>query len=144
MNMKQPISGIKKSLGSCSGFSLFEVVICVGIFGIILTSVLAFFGNALALNELSRNLHTATTHAQYILEDIRNSTYSTVPTQVSTGVWDWDAAALTLRGLAPLKNESITVTSAGTTLLTLEVTVTWDESNGRHRSIVLTTQTGGA
>jgi Tfp pilus assembly protein PilV len=126
-----------------AGFTLAEVVVSVGILGFILTGLLAFFINAVALNEASRNLTVAVSHAQYVLEDIKSSSFATLSSSITEGFWNWDVPKVTARKLTPLKNEVVTTTVSGKELLTVTVTVTWQEAATRARSITLSTLVGG-
>ena len=128
----------------CGGFTLAEVVVSVGLMGFILTALLAFFINSVTLNESSRNLTVAVSHAQFVMEDIKASSFGNLTFNISSGVWNWDVSKVAAKRLAPLKNENIITTMSGQTLLTVTVSVSWQEAAGRLRSISLSTQTGGS
>ncbi len=112
---------------------------CVAILGYSLSAVLATFIGSVTLNAMSRDLSIATSHAQYILEDIRNTTFANVATNVTAGNWTWNTAAVTSNGLTAMKSESISTTSSGTTLLDVTVTITWVDTPGRTRTKTLRT-----
>ncbi|NTV28597.1 MAG: type II secretion system protein [Candidatus Omnitrophica bacterium] len=143
MHKKNLLFTVNKAPSS-AGFTLVEIILAAGILGIILSVMLSFFVNAIALNKASRDLTIAVSHAQYVLEDIRNASFYNVPSQIDSGVWTWDAKAVTDKGLHPLKNEQITTTKVGTELLTVTVTVTWGDASGRPESLVLMTHMAGA
>ena len=137
-------SATNRLYASRHAFTLLEIVLAAGILGIVLSAMLAFFVNSLALNESSRTLTVAVSHAQYIMEDIRNAAFSTLPGHIDGGIWNWDAEKISAAGLEPLPAEQITTTRVGTELLTVTVTVLWGDRSGRSRSFVLMTHvTGG-
>jgi len=128
---------------SQSGFTLAEIIVAAGVLGFCISAILAFFINAVALNEISRNQTTAVSHAQYVLESIRNVKLADLPTQITNKEWDWNTAAIGTEGLMALKDEAIVTTSTGTAPVTVTVTVSWSESSGRVRSFTVTTEAGG-
>lgn len=125
-------------------FTLVELLVVVAILAYSLSAILATFSNTVALNEMSRNLTTATTHAEYILENIRStSVFSNIATNISSGTWNWSASTVSTNGLNALNNESITTTSSGSNPLTVTVTVSWNDLQGRSRSKSLQTMISG-
>jgi prepilin-type N-terminal cleavage/methylation domain-containing protein len=140
-----------------AGFSFVELLIAVSILAFSLATLIAFFINVVALNEASRNITTALSHAQYVLEDIRNAAFINIPTQIDSpnSTWDWNTAAVNAHGLAAIKDESINtlcVNSGGDEIpcasaslpLTIKVIVSWTESAGRTRSVAVATKMEGA
>ena len=119
---------------SKSGFTLVELLLAAAILAYALSAILASFINTVALNETSRNLSTATTHAEYVLEEIRNTTFASIATNINAGNWNWNTATISGNGLTALNNESIAVTVSGTTLLDVIVTVTWRDLKSRVRT----------
>lgn len=130
-------------VSSQAAFSFPEILVSAGILGFAISALIGFFINTLALNETSRHMTVAVTHADALLEEIRNASFSSLASGIGQGAWDWDATAITAKGLVPLKNEQITTTVSGSTLLTVTVQVAWSDSSGRARSLALTTMTGG-
>ena len=121
-----------------------ELIVSAAIMAYSLSVVLLSFFRNYALNETSRNLTIATSHIDYVLEDIRNSTFSTLATDISSGNWTWNSSAITSEGLSPINSESIATTSSGTTLLTVTVTATWKDIQGRSQSKTVQTLVGGS
>jgi prepilin-type N-terminal cleavage/methylation domain-containing protein len=125
------------------GFTLPELLMTAAILSYSLSVVLATYTNSIALNETSRNLTTAVSHGQVILENIRNATFSGVATSISGGTWNWNTATVTSNGLTALNGESIAVSSSGTNPLDITVTVSWNDLNNRSRTRVLQTTISG-
>ncbi len=123
---------------SDQGFTLPELLLSAAILAFCLSMVLMCFINSTELNEKSRNLVTATSHAEFVMESIKNAAFSSVATSISGGTWNWNTAAITSNGLTALNTESIATTSTGTNPLDVTVTVSWREK-GRNRSTTLRT-----
>ena len=121
------------------GFTLTELLMASIIFGFFLSVLLYAFLGCITLNETSRNLTKATQHAQFVLEDIRNAAFANISTNITNGTWNLDSSEITTQGLSPLKLENITVTSSGTTVLDVTVTVTWNDVQQRSRTLTLKT-----
>lgn len=134
----------RSSIASASGFTLAELLIATSILSFALTQILILFMNCMASNEASRNLSTAVTHAEYVLEDVRNTDFSNVAASIANGSFNYaDAAAVTAAGLQALKSETITAQSSGTNPLNVTVTVSWQDHGGRSRTRSLQTIIGG-
>ena len=121
------------------GFTLPEVLLTAAILAYALSAILASFMNSVLLNESSRHVTIATSHAQFVMEDVRNTAFGSIPTNISTGYWNWNTATIGTNGLTAMNSESISVTSSGTTLLDVTVTVSWKDTKGRSRSKALRT-----
>jgi len=113
------------------GLTLAEVLIGMAILTFSLVAILALFANCIILNESNRNLTIALSHTQFVMEEIKDTNFSSI----TSGVWDWDSRD----DLTPLTNESITTTITGTTLLNVTVKAEWDDRGGRTRDIDLQT-----
>lgn len=126
------------------GFTLAELLIATLILSFALAQILILFMNCMASNEAARNLSTAVTHAEYVLEDIRNTSFSSVSTGIANGTFNYaDASAVTAAGLQALKSETITAQSSGSNPLNVTVTVSWQDHGGRTRTKSLQTLVGG-
>ena len=121
------------------GFTLSELLMATAILAFALCGILLSFITCSFLNESNRNLTRATTHAQHLMEDIKNTTFSNVKMQIDAGAWDWDSAAITAQGLTALSNESIDTSATGTDLLDIVATVNWQDRGGRNRTISIET-----
>ena len=53
---------------------MLELLLAVGVLGFALTSLLALFINCTILNRTNRNLIIATSHAQYVMEELKGQT----------------------------------------------------------------------
>lgn len=76
------------------GFTLSELMLAAMIIAFCLTGILAFFMNSTLLNQSNRDTISASSHCQYILEDIRNTPFSQVSAKVGNGDWNLTAAEL--------------------------------------------------
>ncbi len=120
-----------------------EMLMTAAILGYALSVVLAGYVNNVALDEASRNLSSAVSHAEFVLEDIRNTSFGSVASNITSGNWNWNTSTVTTKGLTALNNESIAATSSGTNPLDITVTVTWNDVHGRSRSRVMKTTISG-
>ena len=126
----------------CRGFTLSELLLAAAILVFVLAGLLALFINCLLLNEANRNLTVATAHAQYIMEQIKDTDFSQVETKINLGDWDLDASEIESApyNLTALSNENIdTIVSQSGNPLGISVTVQWDDRPGRFRSAQLDT-----
>ncbi len=118
--------------------TLTELLLASMIMAIVLCALLAQFIACSFLNESSRNLTRAVTHAQYVMEEIKDAAFDSIRDS-GDSLWDYDAIAIGNEGLSVLKNESIDTEVSGTTLLTVTVTVTWENRSGRSSNLSLET-----
>ena len=121
------------------GYTLVEVLIAALILGLTLSVIMAGLVGCIALNAASRNYTSATEHAQLIMEEIRNTAFGSIATNITSGTWTLNTAGVTAKGLTALNSESITTTSSGSTVLDVTVTVFWNDLNSRVRSLTLRT-----
>lgn len=126
-----------------AGFTLPELLLTAAILSYSISVILVTYINCIALNETSRNLTTAVSHAQYVLETVRNTSFSSIATTITANTWDYNTAGVTALGLTALKSEAIDTSSSGTNPLDVTVTVTWNDLNGRSRSQALKTSISG-
>ncbi len=126
----------------CRAFTLSELLLAAAILVLVLAGLLLLFLNCLILNEANRNLTVATSHAQYIMEQIKDTDFAEVETNINAGNWDLDATEI---GSSPynftaLNGEVInaSVTQSGNPL-GVSVTVQWNERGQRSRSTTLET-----
>ena len=95
--------------------------------------ILMCYLNALNLNESSRNLIAALSHAEYVLEDMRNVPGVMLRLKVANQEWEWDGAKITEKGLNALRDETISVSVGEGTPFPVMVRVKWKDRNGRQR-----------
>ena len=133
-------------MNDSKGFTLSELLLAFAILAFVLAGALSLFVTCIFLNEGSRNLGVATGHAQFILEDIKNTNFTSLKTGAinSNTYWDWNSAAITSKGLAALNTESINTHGAwadeiAKDRLEVIVTVTWKDRGLRDRSVYLET-----
>jgi hypothetical protein len=124
------------------GLTLSELLLAAAILAFVLTGLLALFINCIFINEANRNLSSATGHAQFVMEEIKNTDFNSIESKINNGDWDWtDSQTIESKGLAPLNNESIDTQEVGgdTELLDVRVTVNWQDRRRRNRSLTLET-----
>jgi prepilin-type N-terminal cleavage/methylation domain-containing protein len=128
---------------SSSGFSLPELLLVTAILGYASAMVLLTFMTGTSLNEQSRNLISATSHAEFVMESVKNTAFSNLVTNINAGTWTWNTAAVTASGLIPLNSETITTTSTGTNPVDITVLVSWHDTKSRSRTKTLRTVIAG-
>lgn len=100
------------------------------------SAILLLFMNCIFMNTASRNTTIATSHAQYALEEIRNTPFASIPG------WNgatWDSTVVQGKGLSALDSEIIYIYATSTDPRQVTVTVNWDDDGVRARSITLET-----
>lgn len=119
---------------SCKkGLTLSELLLALMILAFTLTGLLALFINCIFLNESNRNLTIAISHAQFALEDLKNTTFASIASAT------WDSATISAKGLVPLNNEFISINVSGTTSLDIQVIANWKDRGVIDRNIVFQT-----
>lgn len=116
-------------------FTLAELLLTTAILVFALSTVLVGFVTTILLNRSSRNLTRATTHANYVTEEIRAYQFSSLVDDVNNGTWDWDATEIQAQGLRPLPYENIEVAAAGNSLVEISLTVNWRDHGSRSRNL---------
>ena len=124
-------------------FTLPELLIAAIIMAVAFLMILTIYANCSYLDEAGRNLIVATSHADFVMEDIRNTAFSSISTNINSGNWNWSSANITAAQLTPLNNESIATQVSGTNPLDVTVTVTWRDSQQKNRTKVLETLISG-
>ena len=125
------------------GLTLTELMLAAAILAFVLCGLIILFVNCSFLNEANRNLVIATTHIQYIMEQVRNTTFSQIEANNNNENWDLDAAAIETDpyNLEALDNEAIDTQVFQTgNPLGVSVTVSWNDRRQRPRSITLDTK----
>ena len=144
----------RKGFWSLTGFTLSELLLAAAILVFVLAGLLALFLNCSVLNEANRNLTVATSHAQYVMEEIKNeSGLANIKNKINTE-GTWDVNTIINKGLQALPSESIAICCcsppcSGTNpcvscpatgdLLGVSVTVTWRDRRLRNRNTNLVT-----
>ncbi len=129
--MQQPVPAMKLS---DKGFTLVEVMLATAILVFVLSSLLLVFINCIILNESSRNLTVAVSHAEFALEEIKSWDFS----NITIGSTSWNITSI---GLTPLNSETlvITLTGAGTNPKNITANVIWKDRIVSNRSLALET-----
>ena len=122
-----------------TGFTLAEVILAAAILVFALAGLLSLFISCMLLNESSRNRATAIAHAQYVMEEIKNTNFDNIETNINAGNWDWDETEIENESLPVLKSELITTTvpTSGDPVEVL-VEVEWQDRLGGAQTISLT------
>ena len=109
-------------------FTLPELLIATMILVLALCPIIMSFTYCFLLNENSRQITTAISHAQYVMEDIKNTDFDDITNgTLNSTDSDWPS------NLTALPNETINATVTGSTLLNVNVTVSWDDRGDRPR-----------
>lgn len=126
-----------KSVLSDKGFTLVELLLAAAILVFAIVGLAALFINVALLNDANRNLTIATSHAQFVMEKIKDANFSSLSTDITNGIWNYNKAAIDTAGLTALKGETITTVASGTNLLDITITVSWQDRTSKNRSFVL-------
>ena len=95
----------------------------------VFSALILLFINAGILNETNRNTTVAVTHAQYALEEIKNTAFGSIANSTWSSTTIRDS-----KGLVPLHNESINIVVSGTGPKDVRVTVNWRDRRLRIRN----------
>lgn len=124
------------------GVTLAEAVLAAAVMVFVMSGILGFFIHCSLLNEGNCNSSVAMDHAQYIMEEIRDTTFSQIQSNINNGIWDLNATVLANApyNLVVLNNEFIDteVFQAGDPL-GFSVTVIWNDRKQRARNIAFRT-----
>lgn len=120
------------------GFTFIELLICIAIIIPVLLGVIGVDIYMTRAGDTSRQVINALQDANTVIERIRNTASNQGLTAVTAAYPSGQAVA----GFATLTNEQVVVTypSATADPLTITVTVTWQNSEGRNMSRALATQ----
>lgn len=140
-------------LSSKIGLTLAELLLAAAILAFALSSLLAVFLSCFFLNAANRNLTIASSHTQYVMEEIKNeSSLQAIRDKISSeGVWD--TAKISSEGLQALPDEVITVCCCNSlctgtnpciscpsgNILGINITVAWKDRGLRDRNLSLVT-----
>ncbi|MCM8813359.1 MAG: type II secretion system GspH family protein [Candidatus Omnitrophica bacterium] len=126
------------------GFTLIELMISIGIFGIVFLALLSGYMSCLKINESSRGMMIATEDARRVIEQMRSLAVASLVSITAVNWTSWASA----NGLTALPAEQIVVTytdgdGTGNPLdddpLQVTVRVNWNEA-GRARALNLATR----
>lgn len=118
------------------GLTLAELMIAAFIMVFSVSAILLLFMNCIFMNTASRNTTVATSHAQYLLEEIRNTPFASIP-----ATWDGQTrdSLNNPEGFSLLDNESIIISAPSADPIQVTVDVYWYDDGVRARSIELQT-----
>ena len=117
------------------GLTLIELMIAVFILAVGIMSTLLFFSQSLIITEVSGDITTASSHAEYVMEEMRSR--KTLVDITSTNWEDWAKE----HGLNTLPGESLKVSFNDTITnpLIVETKVNWERSS-RTNNVTLVTR----
>lgn len=126
------------------GFTLIEILLTAAFLVFTVSAILMLFANCIFLNAGNRALTVAMSHAQRVMEEIRDTNFSVIETNINNGYWDWDTSTIEGKGLVALSEEAIDTNKIGadSDLLNIMVIVSWEERNQRSKSVSLETLLG--
>ena len=114
------------------GFSLIEIVVSLGIIGIVLV-IYAAAANTMSLNQSARNKQLAYRIANSSIEQLRGTAYASLPASVTI-------TDPLLARLPHGASGSVTVTTYNAKTKQVTSTVTWkDPASAAQRTVTLTT-----
>ncbi len=109
------------------GFTLLELMVVVGVLGVVVTGLLGASISCLLLNESNNSLVKAVNDAQYVLEQVKGLPYSSI-------------SSYSVPLFNNLTNEDVTITSSvGLNIAEVTVNVSWTERQ-RGKDFSLTTR----
>lgn len=131
---------------SNKGFTLAELLLAAAILAFALAGTLVLLSACILLNEGNRNLSVAVTHAQYAMEELKNSNFSSIPGyndvswvwDNSTKSWSGNSNPVNFQGL-DAENINFTVGNVGTGAYDINITATWRDQGVRQRATTLRT-----
>ncbi|MBP7087727.1 MAG: hypothetical protein KBB01_00365 [Candidatus Omnitrophica bacterium] len=136
------IKFVKKTL------TLAEILIATIFLVVVLIGILMGYAECIILNESNRNLTIASTHAQYVMETLKNEYFLI---SIKNKINNWDPNTLIGNELAGLDNESISIccydsatsscfgTCPSQDIMRVLVKVNWKDRGVRDREINLET-----
>lgn len=154
--MKLTVLKIISRTLSKEGTTLAELLVSALIMGYVLSVIVIAFAQNSILDQSNGNLTIATSHADHVLEGIRGAPFSTLLTSINSGDWNCSTSSANnwncttspnysyFQAVTSLNGESITTSASGTTLLTVTVTVNWNDLRQRAQSKTIQTQVGGS
>jgi len=123
------------------GFTLIELLLAAVFLVFTISAILMLFANCIFLNATNRAITIATSHAQGVMEEIRDTNFSAIEANINNDYWDWDISTIESKGFSVLPGETIDTSKIGTgsNLLNVIVTVSWQGHSQRSESISLET-----
>lgn len=120
---------------------MIEVLLTAAFLVFTISAILMLFANCIFLNASNRALTIATSHAQRVMEEIRNANFSAIETNINNGNWDWDISTIEGKGLVALPGEAIDTNKigSGSDLLNVVVRVRWEGRGQRDKEVFLET-----
>ena len=129
-----------------SGVTLAEMMIAASVLLLMCAMMYLLFANCIILNQLNRERTLAMTHAEYVLEEIKNESFTNLESRINgispwTAEWDWNTATIGTEGLSALNNEAIDTNEVGADpdLLDIVVNVSWTNRRGITQTVSLET-----
>jgi hypothetical protein len=95
--------------------------------------------SSIFLNEGNRHLTIAASHAEYALEELKSTTFTSIANVT------WNATYLAAQGLSALDNESVSINAAhirpsdSSSPFNITVNVSWKDHLARSRNVTVAT-----
>ena len=117
--------------------TLIELIIAAAILIVASTVLAMLFTNSIILNEFNRNRTIGLSHAQYVMEEIKDANFSTLASYITAGNWDWDTADIADHDLASMSAQQVDtdVDQIADDFLDITVSVQWLSRTGRLQNI---------
>jgi len=129
-----------------SGVTLAEMMVAACILLLMCSMMYLLFANCVILNQLNRERSLAMTHAEYVLEEIKNENFTNLENRINgvspwTAEWDWDTTEIGTEGLSALNGEAIDTNEVGANpgLLDIVVNVSWVNRRGTTQTVSVET-----
>jgi len=128
------------------GFTLIEILIASVIISAAVLAIIGTLANTVVLSEINRDKTLAVIHGQYILEMLKDESFTSLENDINNGDFDFSMSELSATpfGFTVLRNETIdtqVVTSGDP--LRLSVTISWKDRGNNPRSLTFETLRAG-
>ena len=121
------------------GLTLPELLLATAILAVTLSLILLSYISCVFLNQTNRERTKAISHAQFVMEEIKTTTFDDISSYINNGDFDWNTATIETRGLDALNNETIDTSVNGAGLLDINIIISWTGSRQIDRQVSLQT-----
>jgi len=126
--------------------TLAEMMIAASVLLLVCAMMYLLFANCIILNQLNRERTLAMSHAEYVLEEIKNESFTNLEDRINgvspfSAEWDWSSTDINNKGLSALNDEVIDTNEVGSNpdLLDIVVNVSWTNRRGATQTMSLET-----
>ena len=119
------------------GLTLIELLISAGILAFAICGLIFQVNNGILLNKINRDFTVALSHAQYVLEGMKNTPRLQLQTDIINGVWNWNTILdFNSNGLTRIRHtagdENIVTNFVAGNPLGVIVRVSWNDPRPRQ------------